>query len=629
MDKSSLAFCQRVSDELSVANAHLPDDLNAVDCDEIEANENHDVYRYVDASLRAEHDVASSATHTTSGDRKRRTANNFVEEKRKKGVYNEDDEDDEDDDEEEEEEDFLQPSDDDDDDVDVNKSGTSTPVVSPRTHLATGHGGVDEKQRATWARKLRVIDEIVSEKTQEFLSGNGNNSVSADDASLTEKIAKNLLKKYAGEIFAVRSMSTTTDTNEEKNNLTKKIIEFEHFRAVDGELLCDDEFSRRFRVRAPDQVATQFANWCERTNRQKLLESTPASVIEQMAEAACGQSDVERRPVEPHKLLRKMRDIAEFDRDFGNTNNGTTTTSSSSTTTTTLPKNKGDEDDEAFSIDGPEPVGAKKKKTAKKSVVNSNATGDNATEEISLQKQLTEIGVDVDFERFVARDSVWQRVINWSKTSTNSTSTASVMVLDPVVLTADDVAPFLFQAYGRRRACSAGEACRGLVDFRRQTNGGVVLMEFLGPRDDMIFRRGGPLPPHRSTCILCTRFIVQQTVARSRRSGHRCSTAAFPHSYVVDRPGGYARDSLLGNQPDATDGNCWPQRRYNPTEYVRCERVVQPTRGEMRQNFDYDRVVDVLSNTNVSNDDDDNAYDEDAPEPIKLQGFSEVGCFFA
>lgn len=212
------------------------------------------------------------------------------------------------------------------------------------------------------------------------------------------------------------------------------------------------------------------------------------------------------------------------------------------------------------------------------------------TNRIDVGAVLRDAGLRDTLDAHVQNQPFWKSIVDFC-------SAGSYTLPDPIRLTPQDVRPFLFAPYGKRRPCSAGSLCRGRTDFGEY---GVTLMEFWSPDQERIFRETGMLPQQRTTCVLCARYIIQRMINEIRRNGHGCVKAVSPHYYTVDEPGGYARAAMVPNQPDSTDGNCWPQRHYDPSEYVP---VVQ----------------DVVVPVSLGSDD---------GERVTVRGFEEIECFF-
>ena len=179
------------------------------------------------------------------------------------------------------------------------------------------------------------------------------------------------------------------------------------------------------------------------------------------------------------------------------------------------------------------------------------------------------------YESMIDNDVFWETVAAHETIDDAS-------VADPYTLMPEHIESFLYEPYGTRRACRAGKMCRGMLDFAPEHR--VVLMEFLDPRIETQYQRTGVLPKERSLCVLCIRFVTQRLLNRIRQQTHRYTRCVSPYAYHIDRPGSYSKEAMIANLPEATDGQCWPQRRYDPSEYEPCvkEIVYELKSGEQR-----------------------------------------------
>lgn len=182
-----------------------------------------------------------------------------------------------------------------------------------------------------------------------------------------------------------------------------------------------------------------------------------------------------------------------------------------------------------------------------------------------IRRVLLESNLREGFEDMIEQDSFWETV-------TAHGTVDDFSMADPYMLMPDNIEPFLFAPYGSRRPCLAGKSCRGMVDF--ESGKGVILMEFFEPRIETEYQRSGILPHKRNLCVLCTRYTIQRLINKIRKEDHRYTRCISPNAYHIDKPGSYSNEAMIANLPECTDGSCWPQRRYDPSEYEPCIKEV-------------------------------------------------------
>jgi len=200
-----------------------------------------------------------------------------------------------------------------------------------------------------------------------------------------------------------------------------------------------------------------------------------------------------------------------------------------------------------------------------------------------IDSVLKEAGLGTSLHEYIQNESFWKSYANLA--------TDKVELPKPVELRPADVAPYLFEAYGKRRQCVADELCVANKHFEES----CILMEFLTPTQEYEFQQNGTLPEQRAFCIMCTVYTIDQMIARLHAAEQTCTQSISPHSYIVDEPGGYCKEAMIANQPETVDGNIWMQRRYDISSYSPVQKTI---------------------------------LDDTDGEKYLLKGFKEIGCHF-